>query len=244
MNKLTTAIGTLLAVALLAISACSSDSVLVVSYDLRDLEPGMTLHTIDEKYRRYGPAADIYAEHFPENGPETKITEAWMVFDEDGNLSSFVGETRSEDGQLLTTAEMNGVDAVYRDADGAETRRLAGIFENATLSSYRERLLSSYDLMQEEVDEHPDAPLVTLEGTEYLLIESRSPYSGRPMGPASPTSFSAPYLYDLQPVERIRRQYFSQPIQRYRSEDWVADAAGVETLIEYSDNILLEVLEN
>ena len=243
MNKLAAVIGTLIATALLAVSACSSDSVLVVSYDPRDLEPGMTLHTIEEKYRRYGPAADIYAEHFPENGPETKITEAWMVFDEDGNLSSLVSETRSEDGELLASAEMDGVDMVYRDADGVETDRLAGMLENATLSSFRERLLSAYDLMQEEVDEHPDAPLVTLDGTEFLLIEDRSPYSGRLTGPASPMSFSAPYLYDLQPVERISRQYISQPIRRYRSEDWVADADGVETLIEYSNGVL-EVLEN
>ena len=166
-----------------------------------------------------------------------------MVFDEDGNLSSLVSETRSEDGELLASAEMDGVDMVYRDADGVETDRLAGMLENATLSSFRERLLSAYDLMQEEVDEHPDAPLVTLDGTEFLLIEDRSPYSGRPTGPASPTSFSAPYLYDLQPVERISRQYISQPIRRYRSEDWVADADGVETLIEYSNGVL-EVLEN
>jgi len=237
--------GTLLVVAAAALlaAACSSDSVLVVSNDPRDLEPGTTLHTIDEKYRRYGPAANIYAEHFPENGPETQITETWMVFDEDGNLSSFVGETRSEDGELLTSAEMNGVDVVYRDADGVETDRLAGMFENATVSWYRERLLSAFDQMQEEVDEHPDAPLVTLDGTEFLLIEDRSPYSRRPNAPASPTSFSAPYLYDLQPVERIRRQYFSEPFRRSRSEDWVADSNGVETLIEYSDNVL-EVVEN
>ncbi len=166
-----------------------------------------------------------------------------MVFDEDGNLSSFVSESRSEDGELLASAEMDGVDVVYRDADGVETSRLAGMLENATLSLYRERSLSAYDLMQEEVDEHPEAPLVTLDGTEYLLIESRSPWSRRLMGPASPSSFSAPYLYDLQPVERIRRQYFSQPIGRYRSEQWVADSDGVETLIEYSI-IVLEILEN
>ena len=127
----------------------------------------------------------MYAEHFPENGPETKITEAWLVFDEDGNLSSLVSETRSEDGELLASAEMDGVDVVYRDADGVETNRFAGTLENATLSSYRERLLSSYDLMQDKVDEHPDAPLVTLDGTEFLLIEGRSPYSGRPTGPAA-----------------------------------------------------------
>jgi DNA-binding CsgD family transcriptional regulator len=28
-----------------------------VSNDIRDLQPGMTLHTIGERYRRYGPAA-------------------------------------------------------------------------------------------------------------------------------------------------------------------------------------------
>ncbi len=246
MNRLAAAIGTLLlaAIAALLAAACSSDSVVVVSNDPRDLEPGTTLHTIEAKYRRYGPAADIYAEHFPENGPETKITEAWMVFDEDGNLSSLVGETRSEDGELLSSAEMDGVDAVYRDADGVETDRLAGMFENPTLNSFRERLVSAYDLMQEEIDEHPDAPLVTLDGTEFLLIEDRSPFSGRANPPASPSSFSAPYLYDLQPVEKIQRQYLAQPMQRYRSEDWVVDSDGVETLIEYSDNILWEVLEN
>ncbi len=215
-----------------------------VSNDIRDLEPSMTLHTIEEKFRRYGPAADIYAEYFPENGTEKKITEAWFVFDKDGGLVEFRSEVRNEDGALHSSAAMEQADIVYRDATGAEEARLPGEYDTAALSTYRDRFVQTYDQLQADVDAHPEAPRVILEGTEFLLIESRSPAWRSSNPPASPTSFWAPYFYDLQAVEMIHRRYVEPTLARYRSEDWMVDESGVETLVEYSDSVLLELLKN
>lgn len=87
---------------------------------------------------------------------------------------------------------------------------------------------------------------MTIDGVEYRMVESRSPFTRGVSGPASANSFSAPYLYDLDPVETIHRSYFpsDSTSYRYRWEDWVVDADGTETLVEYSNDILMEVLEN
>jgi hypothetical protein len=137
---------------------------------------------------------------------------------------------------------MDGTDIVYEDAQGVELDRLDWPLHGMTVATFKEAQVRA---MQAELDAHPDAQLVTLEGIEFRLIENRSEFSRQVMGPASPHSFSAPYLYDLQPVEEISRDYYSTNVARsFRSEVWVVDAAGVETLVEYTDEIVHEVLEN
>ena len=217
-----------------------------VSNDIRDLEPGMTVHLINKTYRRYGPAADIYAEHFLENGPETLISETWMEFDVVGNLRDYRGEMRLEDGTLYVTSRMDGTAIVTEYPDGIEQGRIdeAGI-NGLTVDGYKEALASAFEQVLAELEEHPDAPLVTLRGAQLRVIEERSPTAGCRNSEPSANSFSAPYTCDLQPVERIRRHYYSPDVAHaFRSEVWVVDADGVETVVEYSDTLVHEVLKN
>lgn len=166
------------------------------------------------------------------------------MFGEDGGLAKFRSETRTEEGALHASATIEEADIVLRDADGVETLRYPADISTTAASSFREHLVGVYGQMQQELDEHPDAQLVTLDGIEFRLIEKRSEFSRSVMGPASAHSFSAPYLYDLQPVDSIHRQYLSLDLTRYRTEDWVVGADGTETLVESSDNVLLEILKN
>ena len=243
-TALVVVIGGLSLLAFLLLRTDSSETPGFASNDIRDLQPGMTVHTIEEKYRRYGPAADIYAEHFPENGSERQTTEAWWVFDEDGGLADFRSETRTEEGALHASATMEEADIVHRDADGVETWRIPGTYDTTAVDLFRERIIDGFDQLQEELDEHSDAPLVILDGTEFLLIENRSAFTWGSNGPAAPSSFSAPYFFGLHPVEMIHRQYVSPTLSRYRSEDWAVNSDGVETLLESSDSVLLEILKN
>ncbi len=237
-------IGGLSLLALLLLRTDGSDTPGFVSNDISDLEPGMTVHTIAERYRRYGPAAEIYAEHFPENGPETLVREAWWEFDQTGSLVYLRSESRLEDGTLYKVSRMDGSDIVYEDAQGVELDRLDGPLDGMTVATFKEAQLRAFDQALAELEEHPNAPWVTIRGMELQVIEQRSPYESR-NGPASPNSFSAPYLYDLQPVEKISRDYYSADAARgFLSEVWFADADGLETRVEYTDYIVHEILKN
>lgn len=243
----------LLAFLLLRTDGSEGSSTPLVVDDLDKLEPGITFHLIDEGYRRYGPAAAVYSEHFPENGPEKKIGETWIEFDEDGAMHDFRFESRGKDGTILSSQWLDGGEVITEDATAEDTvatgprtigeqivrARLPGL----TAKAYIRALRRAYEELELELEEHQDAPVVHIGGTEYVLIEERSP-TGRG-GPASPSSFSSPYVYDLDPIERIRRDYY--PLDGTflsRSEIWVVDAQGVETLVEYTYHLVHEVLAN
>lgn len=209
---------------------------------LEELQPGTTLHTVDVRYRRYGPAAEIYAQHFPDYGPETLRRETWMEFDEDGNPVSIRGESRLEDGTIHTVTRTDGTDVVVEDRNGVEQSRYSIMMNELTVETYRDSYARAIDETVAALDEHPDAPTVTLRNTQMRVIEERREFT-RTLHPASASSYSAPYLYDLKPVEEIRRSYVVlDGSAGYRSEIAVVGDDGTETVIEYTDRLVVEIL--
>ena len=85
-----------------------------VSRVLQQLAPGTTFHTVTIVYRRHGPDTPAA------EGPQTKRTESWVTFDDQGALADYREETRHMDGTLLGTATLDSDDLVLYDPAGLE----------------------------------------------------------------------------------------------------------------------------
>lgn len=233
--------GMTLAAVLGLTAACGGDSRTVVSNDLDGLEPGTTLHTVAVQYLRHGPAADIYARR-PDYQPETLYSETWLEFDDAGALASMRSELRDEEGTLHAVTRSDGDDVVYADSNGIEEHRSLGVLADLSVATYRARVRDAFEQVLAALEEEPDAPVVTLRSVELRVLEERRPFTRVPLE-ASPTSYQVPYVYDLNPVEQITRQYVSPDESRgFRYEEAVVDAAGTETVIEYMDHLVVEIL--
>ena len=227
---------------LLFATACGGGSTPRIANVLEELQPGTTLHTVDVKYRRYGPAAEIYAQHFPDNGPETLRHETWMEFDEDGNLVSIRGESRLDDGTIYSRTRTDGTDVIVEDANGAEQSRRKIMINEISVEGAKKAYARAVGETAAALSEHPDAPTVVLRNTQVRVIEERREFT-RTLQPASPNSYSAPYLYDLQPVEEIRRSFVAlDGSVGYRSEIAVVGQDGTETVVESTDHLVMEIL--
>ncbi len=231
--------------ALLVLRTDGSDTPGFVWDDIGDLEPGMTLHMIGEFYRRHDPAADISAERLSENVPESFITESWTTFDEDGVVNDRWSETRLEDGTLFSRLRMEGTYLVREDADGVEQERVdwAGSFEY-TVDDVKTAFAQNLDEALAELEEHPDAARVTIRGVQLRIIEERRTLDIGGIPTPSADSLSSLYIYDLQPVEWIDRDYYSEDGVLVRQDIWVANADGEETLINRDDSLVFEFLKN
>jgi hypothetical protein len=233
--------GITLAAVLGLTAACGGDSRTVVSNYLDDLEPGTTLHTLDVRYLRHGPAADIYARR-PDYRPETLYSETWWEFDDAGALASMRWELKDEEGTPYASSRFDGVDLVYVDSSGIEESRSPGVLADLTVATYRATIRDALEQVLDALEAQPDAPVVTLRSVELRVLEERRPFT-RATREASPTSYSVPYVHDLDPVERITRQYVSPVESRgFRYETTVVDAAGTETVISYTDHLVVEIL--
>lgn len=212
---------------------------------LAELGPGTTVHMLNVRYRRYGPAEEIYARYFPESGPETLTNETWLEFDEDGKLVDVHTESRREDGSVYRRTKFEDGEMIEEDGDGVEVeRRPLGFSLGGSVEELRQTYRDAIEQGIARLDEYPDAPSVTLHDIEVLVLETRREFT-RTLSPASASSFSAPYLYDLQPVEEIRRSYVL-PDGRWglRSEIVVIGADGTETVVESTDHLVFEVIDS
>ena len=229
--------------ALLLLRTGGSETPGFVIGDIGDLEPGMTLHTLEEFYRRRDPAADISAERLSENLPETYVTESWTKFDENGVVNDRWSETRLVDGTLFSRLRMEGSYLVRVDADGVEQERVnwAGA---ATVDVVKTSLDQNLDKALAELEEHPESARETIRGVDLLGIEERWPFDIGGIPTPSPDSLSSLYFYDLQPVELINRDYYSAGGVHVRQDIWVVSENGAETLISRIDSLVFEFLKN
>ncbi|MCH8008971.1 MAG: helix-turn-helix transcriptional regulator [Chloroflexi bacterium] len=227
--------------ALLLLRTNGSGTRAFVMDDISDLEPGMTMHIIEQFYRRHDPEADISAEHLP----ETFTTESWTKFDENGVVNDRWSETRLVDGTLLSKLRMEGTYLVREDADGVEQERVdwAGSFEY-TVDDVKTSLAQNLDEALAELEKHPDAARVTIRGVQLRIIEERRPLDIGGIPTPTADSLSSVYIYDLQPVEWIKRDYYSADGVLVRSDIWVANEDGAETLINRDDSLVFEFLKN
>lgn len=207
---------------------------------LDDLAPGTTLHTVEVHYQRHGPAEGIL-KLSDSYQPETLRTESWMTFGQDGKLTSGRSESKTKDGKLFASSHLDNDEVVYEGRSGAEERRV--ILGELTLEDVTARYRDALEKLRSDVAAHPDAPAKTVRGMKVVLIErSRHPWTF-PLQDVSSGDFVSTYVYDLKPVEQVRR-YYATPEGAYElRNEWVAIGAdGTETVIESWDYPTTEVL--
>ena len=220
---------------LLIATSCSGGSKgTKVSLDfLNDLQPGTTLHTTSVHFQRHGPADEVLklSESYQ---PETVYGETWITFDEDGNVDSVRGETRDEDSQLYGSSRSEGNGIVYENARGEETR-ISGQLEGMTIETMKAAYVKAQSESLALFSQHPDAPVVKIGAVETRAIETQRRPITRPVQDVAPGNYVSVYMYDLQPVEEIRRSYISPDGVGLRSEVVVVDADGRETVVERTE---------
>ena len=198
---------------------------------LDDLQPGTTLHVKSTHFQRHGPAEEVLklSESYQ---PETVYNETWITFDENGNATAVLAETKGEDRTLYGSTRTDGSDIVYEDAHGKETRRISGQLEGMTVENVRAAYVEAQSESLALLAQHPDAPVVKIESVETRAIETqRRPVTGLAQD-VTPGNYVSVYEFDLQPVEEIRRSYISPEGVGLRSEVVVVDANGTETVVE------------
>jgi hypothetical protein len=205
---------------------------------LLQLAPGTTFHMIEEVYRRYGAKA---AEVPSREGPETQRTEAWLTFDERGNLLSARAETRGVDGALLSTVALEGADLVLRYAGGEERHRRVDFKQATTVEALKDTIAAASMVAYGKTADQRE-PLVDYGAQRVHVVEQRSPHQGRDL-PKGVVGYHLPYVSDLDAVDEIRREYVLPDSYRMiRSERVVVAADGTETVVESREYRVLEVL--
>ena len=201
---------------------------------LDDLGPGTTLHLTTVHFQRHGPADDVL-KLSDSYQPETVYNETWIAFDENGNAASVRAETRGEDGKLYGSSRSDGNDIVYEDARGEE-HRISGELDGMTVETVRAAMVNRVNEASAVFAQHPDAPVVKIGAVETRAIETQRRPMTRPMQDVAPGNYVSVYMYDLQPVEEVRRSYISAEGLELRSEVAVVDATGTETVVERSES--------
>lgn len=214
---------------------------------LRELGPETVLHTKSVEYRRHGSLNDSMAGR-ADYRPETVYVEAWLEFDSAGRLASLRAETRGADGALYLVARSDGEDVIYEDGAAGELKRARGVLRDLTVASYKARVSEVYADAVAAVDNAPlGARRTSLNGQVVLVLESKKPFTGSVVNLQSRpgvTGYAVPYVGDLRrPVEEVTRQFMSEAEKRgLRYERAVVDDSGKETVIESSEQLLVEVL--
>lgn len=215
---------------------------------LRELAPGTTYHALEQRFRRHGPAAaEIQlSEHYL---PETSLMEVWITFDAEGNLDSYIGETRGLDGTVYARTRLDGSDLVHEDAAGNETMRIPDLRSLFTVDTFRTALSQGFAEGITSLESRPHAS-DTLDGRPVEVLEDRRDLN--PDGAAQSfgvgdsgwsRGYSIPFTEDLRPVQEIRRYFMLADEKRQvKSAIAVVDVAGVETVIETTDELVFEVL--
>ena len=206
---------------------------------LQQLGPNTTLHTVEVVYRRYGAeAADV-----PQTeGPETQHSEAWITFDDQGVVVAVTAENRSTDGTLISTAALEGDDLVLRYADGTERHRVAGFRQNTTVETLKARIADATTSIHTKVINQPNAPSANVGERAAIVLEDRRPFT-RTARPAEAAGFQLPYVWDLNPVEEVRREcVLPDEYRGVRSEVVIVSEDGTETVVESREYIVFEVI--
>ena len=81
-----------------------------------EIQPGITLHRVHERYSRHGPMADRIASN-PCSQPERTYAESWIQVDKDGFVSEGRGRSTELNGDAHMTSQMIDGEIVHQYAN-------------------------------------------------------------------------------------------------------------------------------
>lgn len=209
--------------------------------------PGMTLHTVAERYRRIGQA-ESQLRQLDGYVPERTINEFWLRFDNAGNLSSWRAEARgADDGELYGTSNVEGAFIIMRNSGGEEVSRLPFQPDAWTAAAVQAKLAAASALALATLEAQSSTP-ETVDGHPVRVVERRTAPAVAAGAAAGLTTeggelhISLPYVGDLTPAEQVLRQYISATASfLVKYEVAVVDSDGVETVLESTTYKVIEV---
>ncbi len=231
---------------------------------ISQLGPDVTLHGIEEAYRRHGPVAQRLAEE-PSDFylPEVVVTEGWLSFDASGNFVALKSQSRALDGTIYQEAWIEDGEFVVRDVvTGVERRfphRQPGSLETA--ESYKAFQLKAALAWFDEILDGTTSTLheTLLDGEPVWVVERSRPVAERfssaipeetvsadrrmMFGASGPLQYTLPYVADLDLQEEVLRWTIRQSDHFLVREEVIGiESDGQEYLLASRERILYEIV--